>query len=103
MNGHKKEAYLKIYIAVDTKSKKNLSLKVTYEHIHDNKMLPRLIKDIIKSKDVRIDKILADGAYVSNAAFRCLSNNRIMPCMRLRKNAKVKPTNHVLGNLSVIS
>jgi hypothetical protein len=34
------------------------------EHIHDSKMLPRLVEDIVKSKNVRIDNILAYGPTI---------------------------------------
>jgi len=54
---------LKIHIAVDIKSKKILSMKVTDdEHIHDNKMLPELVQNIIKSNSVTASKLFADGA-----------------------------------------
>ena len=73
------------------KKKKILSFKVTDEHIQDSKMLPRLIEDIIKSKDVRINKVfVGDAAYNINAVFRCLSNNMIIPYIKFRKNSKVK-------------
>jgi hypothetical protein len=99
-----RKGYLKIHIAVDVKSKKIISMKVTDEHIHDSKMLPRLEEESIKSKDVRIENILADGAYDSNAVFKCLADNEILPYVKVRKNAKVnKKTNHILRNLSVIS
>ena len=45
----RKKGYLKIHIAVDIKTKKILSKKVTDEHVHDSKMLPELVEDIIKS------------------------------------------------------
>jgi Transposase DDE domain len=35
----KKKGYLKIHIAVNIKSKKILSMKVTDEHVHDSKAL----------------------------------------------------------------
>jgi len=70
-----RKGYLKIHIAVDTKSKKILSVKVTDEHVHDSKVLPILVDNIIKSKDMRIDKVFTDGAYDSNAVFRCLADN----------------------------
>ena len=44
-----KKGYLKIHIAVDVKTKKILSLKVTDEHVHDSKVLPELVDNIIKS------------------------------------------------------
>ena len=81
---------MKIHIAVDVKSKKIISMKVTDEHVHDSKMLPKIVDDIAKSKHVTVGKILADGAYDSNAVFRCLADNGILPCIKVRKNAKVK-------------
>ena len=35
----RKKGYLKIHVAVDVKSKKILSMKVTDEHVHDSKVL----------------------------------------------------------------
>jgi len=72
------------------------------EHVHDDhKVLPKLVEDIVKSKNVRIDNILADGVYDSNAVFGCLAaDNEILPCVKVRKNAKVnKKTNNILRNL----
>jgi len=98
----KKKGYLKIHIAVDIKSKKILSMKVTDEHVHDNKMLPQLIEDVTKSNHMSASKVFADGAYDSNNVFRYLAaDNGILPCIKVRKNAKVRlKTNHILRNLS---
>ena len=67
--------------AVDIKSsKKIISIKLTNEHIHDCKMLPRLVDDIAKSKEnIAVGKVfVADGAYDSNAVFRCLTDRQWM-------------------------
>ena len=81
-----RKGYLKIHIAVDIKSKKILSMKeVTDEHIHDSKMLPELIQGIIKSNKTAIGKLFADGAYDNNDVFRYLSDNGILPCIKVRK------------------
>jgi hypothetical protein len=85
-----KKGYLKIHIAVNVKSKKILSIKVTDEHVHDSKALPELVENSIKSNCVTaIGKVFADGAYDSNDIFRCLADNGILPCIKVRKNAKV--------------
>ncbi|HEY6536736.1 MAG TPA: hypothetical protein VIY08_13200 [Candidatus Nitrosocosmicus sp.] len=42
-NNNKKE-YLKIYIAINIKTKKIISMKVTDEYVHDRKVLPELIE-----------------------------------------------------------
>jgi hypothetical protein len=81
-----RKGYLKIHVAVDIKSKKILSMKVTDEHIHDSKMLPELIQSIIKSNSATASKLFADGAYDSNETFRYLSDNGILPyCIKVRK------------------
>jgi Transposase DDE domain len=81
---------LKIHIAVNIKSKKILSMKVTDEHVHDSKVLPELVQNIIKSNNITASKLFADGAYDSNGVFRCLADNGILPCIKVRKNAKVR-------------
>ncbi len=102
-----KKGYLKIHIAVNIKTKKILSIKVTDEHAHDGKALPELVDNIIKSDNVTvaISKLFGDGAYDSNDIFRYLSaDNGILPCIKVRKNAKVLlKKGHILRNLSVIS
>ena len=51
-----------------------------------------------------LGKLFADGAYDSNDIFRCLADNGILPCIKVRKNSKIKlKTGHILRNLSVIS
>ena len=93
-------------IGIDIKSKKILSMKeVTDEHIHDSKILPELIQSIIKSNSATASKLFADGAYDSNETFRYLSDNGILPCIKVRKNARVgwKKERNTLRNLSIIS
>ena len=48
----KKKGFLKIHIAVDVKTKKIFSIKVTDEHVHDSKALPELVENIIKSNNI---------------------------------------------------
>jgi hypothetical protein len=61
---------LKIHVAVNVKTKKILSIKVTDEHIHDSKSLSELISDVIKSDKI-VGKLFVDGAYDGNEIFRC--------------------------------
>ena len=103
----RKKGYLKIHMVVNVKSKKILSIKVTDEHVHDSKALPELVEDIIKSDSMTmtaIGKLFADGAYDGNDIFRYLSDNGILPCIKVRKNARVRwKKGNILRNLSVIS
>jgi hypothetical protein len=70
-NMHRK-GYLKVHIAVDIKSKKFLSMRLTDEHIHDSKMLKTLIDKVSislsdkknnRKKTIRIKSVLADGVF----------------------------------------
>jgi hypothetical protein len=72
-NNNKK--YLKIHRAVNVKTKKILS-KVTDEHVHDSKALPKLVENIIKSNNMTaIGKLFADDAYEGNNIFGFLSDH----------------------------
>ncbi len=58
---------------------------------------------IFKSNKI-IGKLFADGAYEGNDIFRCLADNGIHPCIKVRKNARVRlKTGHFLRNLSVLA
>ncbi len=102
-----KKGYLKIHVAVvNVKTKKILSMKVTDEHVHDSKPLPELVDDIIKSDSMTaiLGRLFADGAYDNNEIFRYLSNNGILPCIKVRKNAKVRwKKGNILRNLAVLA
>ena len=101
-----KKGYLKIHIAVNVKTKKILSMKVTDEHVHDSKVLPELVDNVIKSdkQASTIGKLFADGAYDGNEIFRYLADNGIQPCIKVRKNARVRwKKGNILRNLSVLA
>ena len=100
-----KKGYLKIHVAVNVKTKKILSIKVTDEHVHDSKALPGLVNDVIKSDSmISIGKLFADGAYEGNNIFRYLGDNGILPCIKVRKNARVRwKKGNILRNLSVLA
>jgi hypothetical protein len=101
----KKKGYLKIHVAVNIKTKKILSIKVTDEHVHDTKALPGLVENIIKSdRKLTIGKLFGDGAYEGNDIFRYLEDNGILPCIKVRKNAKVRwKKGNFLRNMSVLA
>jgi len=104
----KKKGYLKIYVAVvNIKTKEILAfLEVTDEKAHDGrKIMPRLIKHILKrkdNKDIKIKSVLGDdGSYDSNENFKYLQKKRIMPCIKVRKNSIISSKNNKLRNREV--
>jgi Transposase DDE domain len=102
MEGEKK-GFLKIHAAVNVKSKKILSMKVTKGHVHGGRVLPELAEDIAKSNEEITDKLFAGVAYGSNDIFGCLAVSCVYPCTKARKNARVRPkTSYILGNPSAM-
>ncbi|MER5175215.1 MAG: transposase, partial [Candidatus Nitrosocosmicus sp.] len=104
----KKKGYLKIHIVVNIKSRKILSMKVAADkHAHDSKALPELVENIIKSdsRQITVSKLFVDdGTYDGNDIFRCIADDGMLPCIKVRKNATVQlKTDHILRNLSVIA
>ena len=103
----KKKGYLKIHVAVNVKTKKILSMKVTDEHVHDSKALPELVENIIKSDNMTaaaaIGKLFGDGAYEGNDIFRYLADKGIQPCIKGQRMLKSMEKGNILRNLSVLA
>jgi transposase len=83
-----KRGFIKVHIAVDTKTKQILAIEVTKENVGDGKMLGRLVESSRRKGNVR--RVLADGAYDSKNNFRMLASNNIEAVIRVRKNASLK-------------
>ena len=96
---------MKIHVAVNVKTKKILSIKVTDEHVHDSKTLPELVENIIESdKKITIGNLFTDGAYDGNEIFRYLGDNGILPCIKVRKNSRIRwKKGNILRNLTVLA
>jgi len=83
-----KRGFIKIHIAVDTKTKQILAIEVTKEDVGDGRMLKRLVDGSL-SKAV-LKGVVADGAYDSKSNFRMLAERGIDRLIRVRKNASFK-------------
>lgn len=80
-----KKGYLKIHFAVDIKTKQVVSMDVSSEKVHDGRRLKRLVNRA--EENVRVKRVLADGAYDSRANFRFLAGKHIKPVIRVRSNS----------------
>jgi transposase len=83
-----KRGFIKIYIAVDTKTKQILAIEVTKEDVGDGRMLKRLVDG--SSSKAGLKGVVADGAYDSKSNFRMLADRGIDPLIRVRKNSSLK-------------
>jgi Transposase DDE domain len=80
-----KKEFIKLHIAVDEKSKKIVSFKITKGNVHDTKKFGPLIKEAAEKYD--IDKVHADKAYDNRKNFDLLDEINIEPSIIVRKNA----------------
>jgi len=83
-----KRGFIKVLIAVDTKTKQILALEVTREDVGDGRMFGRLVKGSTGITDVK--RVIGDGAYDSKSNFQRASDMDIDPVIRVRKNASLK-------------
>jgi hypothetical protein len=83
-----KRGFIKVHIAVDTRTKQILAIEVTKEDVSDGRMLKRLVDESANKAGLR--SVLADGAYDSKSNFRMLADKGIEPLIKVRKNASFK-------------
>ena len=84
----KRKGFIKIHVAVNTRSKQIVSMKVTKEDVGDGRMLKSLVRDTIVQTNV--NRVLADGAYDSKDNFQFLHDNDIDPAIKVRKNSSTR-------------
>jgi hypothetical protein len=100
----KKRGYLKIHVAVNTKTREILALEVTDEKVHDGEVMRKLVKHVLYNggeKRARVRSVLSDGAYDSNENFRFLNDKGIEPVIRVRKNSIVSSKSNRMRNIEV--
>jgi hypothetical protein len=83
-----KRGFIKVHIAVDTRTKQILAIEVTREDVSDGRMLKRLVADSSSKADLK--RVVADGAYDSKGNFRLLADRGIEPLIKVRRNASFK-------------
>ena len=84
----KKKEFVKLHIAVDAKSMKIISFRVTKGNVHDSKKLGPMIKEVTEEYD--IDKVYGDKAHDNRWSFNLLDDMNIEPVISIRKNASTK-------------
>jgi hypothetical protein len=81
-----RKGYLEIHFAVDTKTKRVVSLDVSSKKVPDSKRLKRLVSGA-KENGVRVKRVLAEGAYDWKDDFKFLFDNGIKPLIRVMSNS----------------
>jgi len=79
------KGYIKIHVAVDTKTKQVVTLEVSDEKTHDREKLKPLVKKA--QKKARVKRVLGDGSYDSHENFDFLASEGIEPCIKVRRDS----------------
>ena len=83
----KKKEFIKLHIAVDVKSKKVISFRITRGNVHDAKKFCPLVREAAEKHN--IDKVYADKAHDSRKNFNLLDRLNVEPVIAIRKNASI--------------
>ena len=84
-----RKSWIKVHIAVDTRTKKLLALEITDERTGDGKMLKPLVEQV-KDRGGKISRVYGDGGYDSKENFNYLAGNDIEPVIKTRKDASTQ-------------
>lgn len=83
-----KKEFVKLHIAVDVKSKKIVSFRITKGNVHDTKKFGPLVKEA--AEKCEIDKVHGDKAYDDRKNFNLLDDINAEPAIRIRGNASTR-------------
>src|SRR5712691_7854356 len=84
----KKKEFIKLHIAVDAKSKKVVSFRITRGNVHDTKKFCPLVREA--SEKHNTDKVYADKAHDNRWNFNLLDQLDVEPAIQIRNNASTR-------------
>ncbi|MCD6126753.1 MAG: IS5 family transposase [Thaumarchaeota archaeon] len=86
-----KRGWIKLHVAVDVKSGKTVSYRITTEKVGDNAMFKPLIEDAYRNTGgKKIERVYGDGAYDTRSAFNLMEEKGILPAIKIRKTASTR-------------
>ena len=83
----KKKRYVKIFFAVDVKTKNALAMLVTTDGTHDSRAFPELLRKAESHGEV--SKVYGDGAFDSSKVYRLLESKSIEAVIKPRRNSRL--------------
>jgi hypothetical protein len=84
----KKKEFVKLHIAVDAKSKKVVSFRITKGNIHDTKKFSPLVREATEKYDIK--KLHAYKAHDNRRNFNLLDELDVEPAIEIRNNASTR-------------
>jgi len=82
----KKKQYVKLHFAVNTVTHEVVAMEVSTDDVHDSEAVPGLLDEA--EGNVRVEKMVMDGAYDSGEVYGELERRRIEAVIKPRRNAR---------------
>ena len=83
----KKKRYVKLHFAANTVTHEVVAMEISTDDVHDVKALPGFVEGA--ERNVRVAKVIGDGAYDSGEVYDLLEAKGIEPVIKFRRNARV--------------
>jgi len=83
---NEKKPFLKLHVAVNTKTNQAIAMELTEDSVSDVSQAKKLLKR--SQKISKVEKGFMDGAYDKKELWSWCEQNKIVPFIRLRKNAR---------------
>jgi hypothetical protein len=83
----KKRRYVKLHFAVNTVTHEVVAMEISTDDVHDVKALPGLVEKA--EGNVRVAKVIGDGAYDSGEVYDLLEAKGIEPVIKPRRNSRL--------------
>jgi len=83
----KKKRYVKLHFAVNTETHEVVAMEVSTDDVHDVRALPGLVEKA--EGNVRVAKLIGDGAYDSGEVYGFLEGRGIEPVIKPRRNSRL--------------
>jgi hypothetical protein len=83
----KKKRYVKLHFAVNTVTHEVVAMEISTDDVHDVKALPGLVEKA--EGNVRVAKLIGDGAYDSGEVYDLLEAKGIEPVIKPRRNSRL--------------
>ena len=83
----KRIMYVKLHFTVNTETHEVVAMEVSTDDTYDVKALPGPVDEV--ERNVRVARVIGDGAYDSSAVYDLLKSQGIEPVIKLRKNSRL--------------
>ncbi len=96
-SGDQRRIWRKLHLGVDEQTKEIVAVEITGSHVHDSRVLPRLLTQV----SGKVCQVSGDGAYDTRACYESISQRGAKATIPPRRNAKPMRRDNAHGTLAI--